>query len=73
MCDSGSIIQSCTGWQHNVTANSYWAFAKDGIEGHEGLHVLEDGDWLRVFNWDGSVRWEGDIQLKSYSCCDFLG
>jgi hypothetical protein len=24
------------------------------------------GDRLKVFNGDGSVRWEGDIQLKSY-------
>ena len=48
------------------TEGVYWAFEKEGTHGYEGLHLLRDGDRLKVFNRDGSVRWEGDIQLKSY-------
>jgi len=51
-------------WSDTGTNGGYWAFAKDGMKGPKGLHVLKDGDWLTIFNPNRSVRWEGRIKLK---------
>jgi hypothetical protein len=48
------------------TEGGHWAFQKDGLRGYQGMHLLGDGDHLKVFNEDGSVRWEGVIRLQSY-------
>jgi hypothetical protein len=31
---------------------------------YDGLFCLEDGDRLKIFNPDGTIRWEGEIELK---------
>jgi hypothetical protein len=56
-------------WSETGTEGGYWAFAKDGFKGSEGLHILRNCDWLTVFNPNGSVRWEGRIRLNS--CAPF--
>jgi hypothetical protein len=33
---------------------------------YDGLHPLNDGDYLTIFNPDGSIHWEGQIKLKQY-------
>jgi hypothetical protein len=40
----------------------------EGSWSYEGLHVLKDGDHLRVFNPDNPAKvvWEGDIQLVTH-------
>jgi hypothetical protein len=54
-------------WSETGTEGGHWALQEDRYPGsYDGLHVLEDGDHLRVLNEDGSSRWEGLIQLKSY-------
>jgi hypothetical protein len=50
------------------TEGGHWALEDDRPHPnpYEGLHLLEDGDSLLVFNDDGSIRWEGVIQFKTY-------
>jgi hypothetical protein len=48
------------------TEGVLWSFHEDGKPGYDGLHVLEKGDLLRVFN-DASrqdVVFEGAIDLE---------
>jgi hypothetical protein len=33
---------------------------------YDGLNYLEDGDHLKIFDPEGSIYWEGSIQLKRY-------
>lgn len=45
-----------------------WSFYEDGQQGYDGLHCLEKGDMLRVFNdaartellWQGKIDFEYD-------------
>ncbi len=46
-----------------------WTFEKDGFAGWASLHVLGNGDQLTVFNEDGSVRWQGVIDLEYETGC----
>ena len=57
-----------TFWSETGTEGGHWALEDDRPHSnpYEGLHVLEDGDLLRVFKEDGSIRWEGAIQLKTH-------
>jgi hypothetical protein len=60
----------------NATANechdkghAEWEFMyPDGISSYEGLHVLNDGDELTVYDKDdpSHVVWQGTINLKHY-------
>lgn len=51
------------GMEHNA-----WTFYEDGQEGYDGLHAIEKGDVLRVFNdaarteilWQGTIDFEYD-------------
>lgn len=51
------------GMEHNA-----WTFYEDGQQGYDGLHVIEKGDVLRVFNdaartellWQGTIDFEYD-------------
>lgn len=43
-----------------------WSFYEEGQEGYDGLHCLEKGDMLRVFN-DAArtkVLWQGKIDFE---------
>jgi len=60
------------------TEGGYWAFAEkkykyvspEGYEGwaYEGLHILKDGDYLKIFSLGNPtvVVWEGTISLIPY-------
>ncbi|MEK7546177.1 MAG: hypothetical protein AAB554_03845 [Patescibacteria group bacterium] len=43
------------------TAGVCWAVYEDGKSGYESLHLLETGDYLRVTDETGTVRFEGYI------------
>lgn len=48
------------------TEGSHWSFYEDGKTGYDGLHCLEKGDVLRIFNdaartellWQGTVDFD---------------
>lgn len=40
-----------------------WAVQQDDVEDFDGTFILDDGDYLEVFNIDGSIRWQGNILL----------
>lgn len=47
------------------TEGVIWSVYEDGKEGYDGLHCLEDGDYLMVFNPDDdSLVWEGNVNLE---------
>jgi hypothetical protein len=47
------------------TEGIIWSVYEDGKEGYDGLHSLEDGDYLMVFHPDDdSLVWEGNISLE---------
>lgn len=52
------------------TEGIVWAFqdakfiGTDGKWSYDGLHALRDGDHIKAFNDDGSIRWEGTIALE---------
>jgi len=33
---------------------------------YDGLYPLQDGDYLKILNPDGTIYWEGTISLKQY-------
>ena len=33
---------------------------------YDGLHYLENGDHLKIFDPEGNIYWEGSIQLKMH-------
>jgi hypothetical protein len=33
---------------------------------YDGLHALNDGDYLKIFHPDGTLLWEGEIKLKKH-------
>ncbi len=61
------------------TEGGYWAFQdekfitpNENIPGgyswsYDGLHILQNGDFLKIINPDGSIYWEGTIKLKKHS------
>lgn len=46
------------------TEGVLWSLQDDVNVGYDGLHVLEPGDHLKVFAKDGSIAWEGNIELE---------
>lgn len=38
-----------------------WVFEEDSKKGYGALHCLKAGDWLKIYNKDGSVAFEGEI------------
>ena len=58
--DERHIVSGCScpmGYPPNQP-HSHWSY--------DGLIVLKDGDYLKIFAPDGSVYWEGPISLKPY-------
>jgi hypothetical protein len=45
------------------TEGVIWAVYEDGKSGYEGLHLMEDGDHLTVWNDEGVVIFQGKIDL----------
>jgi hypothetical protein len=46
----------------NTTEGVVWAVYQDGMSGYDGLHCLEKGDHLQVYDEDGEVRFDGFIE-----------
>lgn len=47
------------------TEGVLWAVVDDEKPNdYTGLHVLRDWDYLRVFDADGKMVWEGDVALE---------
>jgi O-acetyl-ADP-ribose deacetylase (regulator of RNase III) len=46
------------------TEGVFWSLEQVPFKGHAGLHVLEDGDELTVYRADGSIRWQGTVDLE---------
>jgi hypothetical protein len=50
------------------TEGGYWALQEDDCEGYEGLHTLQTGDYLTVYNDLGSdIVWSGYVRLRHYN------
>ena len=52
------------GFWETGTEGVWWTLEEEPFKGYEGLHTLENGDELIVFNADGSVLWQGIIDLE---------
>jgi hypothetical protein len=52
------------GFWETGTEGVLWALEEEPFKGYDGLHILENGDELTVFNADGSVLWKGVIDLE---------
>ncbi len=48
------------------TEGGYWAFDEDGYSGYDALRILEDGDYLMVFDEDGNCLFDDEINLIHY-------
>jgi hypothetical protein len=48
---------------------SHWSFYEDGKTGYDGLHALEKGDVLRIFNdaARSELLWQGEIDFDHNS------
>ena len=61
----------CYFFSETGTEGGYWAFQEDGCDprSYDGLHILENGDRLTVFNPRNRKQkiWSGVISLKEYS------
>ena len=54
----------CPDGQHEPEISDSWSY--------EGLHILKDGDYLRVFSKENpnEIIWEGEIQLRQRTSFD---
>ncbi len=71
----------CHFWSETGTEGGYWAFQNakyifastpewpHGNWSYDGLWVLQDGDFLTIYEKDDSSRimWEGEIKLHNYT------
>jgi hypothetical protein len=50
------------------TEGGYWAFQSSDNWSYEGLHILKNGDQLKIFSNESptEVVWKGEIQLKEH-------
>ncbi|MDP2207096.1 MAG: hypothetical protein Q8K65_12415 [Alphaproteobacteria bacterium] len=48
---------------------SHWSFYEDGKTGYDGLHALEKGDVLRIFNDAARTEllWQGEVDFDHNS------
>lgn len=54
-------------WNESGTEGNRWSVYDKEVGGYEGLHVLENGDHLTVYDDDDSILFEGVIrQIRAY-------
>ncbi len=62
---------------YSDNGGSYWAiqdenFIRGDFWEYAGLHPLHEGDYLKVFNPDGTVYFEGVVQLEKLDGYPFM-
>lgn len=62
--DAAPISGILEGFWETGTEGVLWSLCEEPPRGYDGLHILENGDQLTVFNEDGSVLWQGVIDLE---------
>ena len=58
------ITGKAFGWFETGTEGVIWALQKDGVEGYDGLFVIEAGDWLEIYasGTDDKLLFQGIIE-----------
>ncbi len=56
--DERHIVSGCTCGYPSDQPHDHWSY--------DGLHLLADGDRLKILAPDGSIYWEGVISLKQH-------
>lgn len=46
------------------TEGILWALYDDEENGYQSLHILNKSNYLKVFDKDGNIYWEGEIDLE---------
>lgn len=46
------------------TEGVLWALDDKKTKDYQSLHILKNGDYLKVFDSNNQVHWEGEIQLE---------
>lgn len=46
------------------TEGVLWSLYDEKNKGYESLHILKNGDYLKVFNENNTIHWEGEVKLE---------
>lgn len=49
-------------WFETGTEGVEWILYEDGKNGYDGIVLPEDGDYLEIYNEDGSILWSGVVE-----------
>lgn len=55
------IYGTLEGFAETGTEGVIWSLIKDDKPSYDSLEFIEQGDYLQIFNEDGSILWEGTI------------
>ncbi|WP_198384752.1 MbcA/ParS/Xre antitoxin family protein [Roseomonas sp. KE2513] len=64
----GQLVREACGFLEAIietgTERVIWSFRDPSLPSHEGLHLLENGDELRVLDDAGGTLWEGVVRFE---------
>lgn len=49
------------GWFETGCEGIWWSFTEDNKKGYDGLHPLEQGDYIKVFDQNNNIVFDGFI------------